>query len=89
MTTSVDTAPLTSALDDLAGTFGYLRTEAAVGNVPPLATMQRAAEDADQALRLAVHTARGQGTSWAQIGQELGVTRQAAQMRFGSNNKKQ
>lgn len=44
---------------------------------------QRAIEAAQQQLRQAVHAARAQGSSWAEIGAALGVSRQAAFKRFG------
>lgn len=44
---------------------------------------QRALEDAEQDLRNSVAAARAAGRSWAEVGRSLGVTRQAAQMRFG------
>lgn len=52
----------------------------------PLAVVRRAAE-ADQVagdlLQQAVTAARANGHSWAEIGETLGLTRQAAQQRFG------
>ncbi|MFI2295565.1 hypothetical protein [Isoptericola sp. NPDC019571] len=44
---------------------------------------QRAIEDAERELRDAVASARREGRSWAEVGRTLGVTRQAAQARFG------
>ena len=38
---------------------------------------------ARQAVDAAVQDARSQGCSWTQIGSELGITKQAAQQRFG------
>lgn len=38
---------------------------------------------ADQARRAVIADARAAGESWQSIGDALGVTRQAAQMRFG------
>ena len=40
-------------------------------------------ERAKQNLRLAVHEARAEGRTWADIGRTLGMTRQAAFKRFG------
>lgn len=37
----------------------------------------------DTATRNAVTTLRSQGFSWADVGRELGITRQAAQQRYG------
>ena len=41
------------------------------------------AADVDQAIRERVASARSMGESWASIGEALGITRQAAQQRFG------
>lgn len=46
----------------------------------PLAEIVRAA---DEALRAGVAGARAEGLSWTVIGEQLGITRQAAQQRFG------
>ena len=43
---------------------------------------QQAAEQAEQTLLAAVTRARQNGTSWVEIGIQLGVSRQAAQQRF-------
>lgn len=43
----------------------------------------RAAADANQQLADAAHAARDAGASWAQIGDALDLTRQAAQQRWG------
>jgi hypothetical protein len=42
----------------------------------------------DQELRLAHQVARARfaGASWAQVGEELGVSKQAAMQRFGGNH---
>jgi hypothetical protein len=42
-----------------------------------------AAADADAELAHAARAARDAGASWAQIGDALGLTRQAAQQRWG------
>jgi hypothetical protein len=42
-----------------------------------------AAADAERELADAAHAARDAGASWAQIGDALGLTRQAAQQRWG------
>lgn len=39
---------------------------------------------AERALQQAVNEARHQGWTWATVGDTLGITRQAAQQRFGS-----
>ena len=43
------------------------------------------ASDIDTAIRNAVTGLRGYGYSWAEIGTRLGVTRQAAQQRWGAH----
>jgi hypothetical protein len=45
--------------------------------------MSRSAVEASQLLHLAVTSARQAGVSWERIGQRLGISRQAAQQRFG------
>ena len=45
--------------------------------------IRRLAETVESALRTAVADARADGASWGQIGTGLGVTRQAAQQRYG------
>lgn len=47
-----------------------------------LGVAAQAVEHADRALLLAVRSARAEGLTWAQIGDLLGVTRQAAHLRF-------
>ena len=50
-----------------------------------LAEMVAVRDEMDRAIAAAVHGQRERwGASWADIGRGLGVTRQAAQMRFGS-----
>jgi hypothetical protein len=43
----------------------------------------RAAAHADSELTLAAHAARQTGASWTQIGDAVGLSRQAAQQRWG------
>ena len=45
--------------------------------------MTRLATDLDEAISQAVTGLRGAGYSWAEIAGRLGVTRQAAQQRWG------
>jgi hypothetical protein len=45
--------------------------------------MAAAAREFDQAIKEAVSGLRGKGYSWAEIAARLGVTRQAAQQRWG------
>lgn len=47
-----------------------------------LRTIEHLIETATSARMTAVENLRLQGASWAQIGDELGITRQAAQQRF-------
>jgi|HubBroStandDraft_6_1064221.scaffolds.fasta_scaffold103670_4 hypothetical protein len=42
--------------------------------------------DADVQLRHAIREARRAGVTWDHIGLQLGITRQAAQARFGRDN---
>src|SRR5579859_3745510 len=55
----------------------------ASGDVEALAQMTALAADLDPAIGPAVTGLRGLGYSWAEIGLRLGVTRQAAQQRWG------
>jgi hypothetical protein len=48
-----------------------------------IADADAATRQAQRTLAAAVTRARSQGHSWAQIGDQLGVTRQAAHQRFG------
>ena len=55
----------------------------AVGDVESLAHMISLADVINNAIAQAVHGLRDAGYSWAEIGSRLGVTRQAAQQRWG------
>ena len=55
----------------------------AIGDVEALADLVALAEDIDRAVAEAVSGLRGFGYSWAEIATRLGVTRQAAQQRWG------
>jgi hypothetical protein len=55
----------------------------AVGDVESLAHMISLADEVNDAIGQAVHGLREAGYSWAEIGSRLGVTRQAAQQRWG------
>ena len=57
----------------------------AEGDIDSLALMTSLAADIDQAIAQAVTGLRTQGYSWADIGSRLGVTRQAAQQRWGAH----
>jgi hypothetical protein len=53
------------------------------GDVEALALMLDLAEEIDTAIAEAVKGLHGHGYSWAEIGSRLGITRQAAQQRWG------
>ncbi|MGH3220339.1 MAG: hypothetical protein ACRDPY_16825 [Streptosporangiaceae bacterium] len=56
------------------------------GDVEALALMLGLAEEIDAAIAEAVKGLRGCGYSWAEVGSRLGVTRQAAQQRWGTSS---
>ena len=56
----------------------------AKGDIDALAEMTAMAADLDTAIRQAVAGLRAAGYSWSDIGTQVGVTRQAAQQRWGS-----
>ena len=59
----------------------------ASGDIESLALMTRLADDIDTAIGEAVTRLRADhGYSWAEIGTRLGVTRQAAQQRWGGQS---
>jgi hypothetical protein len=55
----------------------------ATGDIDALTDMTALAADVEHAIRQAVTGLRDTGHSWAEIGLRLGVTRQAAQQRWG------
>jgi hypothetical protein len=55
----------------------------ATGDIDALTLMTGLATDIDTAIANAVTGLRGYGYSWAEIGSRLGITRQAAQQRWG------
>lgn len=55
----------------------------ATGDIEALTCMAALADDIDTAIGIAVIGLRQHGYSWADIGTRLGVTRQAAQQRWG------
>ncbi len=57
----------------------------AIGDIEALTRMTTLAEDIETAIRNAVIGLRDCGYSWADIGSRLGVTRQAAQQRWGQS----
>ena len=56
----------------------------ATGDVEALAAMTGLSAEIDSAISQAVTGLRAFGYSWAEIGSRLGVTRQAAQQRWGT-----
>ncbi len=58
----------------------------ATGDVEALILMTGLADEIDTAISQAVAGLRGFGYSWAEIGSRLGVTRQAAQQRWGRSS---
>ena len=57
----------------------------ATGDIEALADMTSLAADIEAAIRVAVIGLRNFGYSWADIANRLGVTRQAAQQRWGGD----
>ncbi len=55
----------------------------ATGDIDALAAMTDLSDEIDTAIRQAVTGLRSFGYSWADIGTRLGITRQAAQQRWG------
>ena len=53
------------------------------GDIEALTLMVILADDLDDATRQAIDGLRESGYSWAEIGSRLGITRQAAQQRWG------
>jgi DNA-directed RNA polymerase specialized sigma24 family protein len=58
----------------------------AEGDIDALASFNALVSEATEQLGEAVFFLRVRGYSWADIGQRLGVTRQAAQQRWGSQS---
>jgi hypothetical protein len=57
----------------------------AAGDIDALADAAFLADQLDTVIKSAVTGLRSRGYSWADIGRQLGVTRQAAQQRFGGD----
>jgi hypothetical protein len=60
------------------------RRIAANGDVDALAQLVNLGDDIETAIQAAVTGLRGYGYSWAEIALRLGITRQAAQQRWGT-----
>lgn len=74
------------ALDTLITTSeGVARAEDYGDMIGAVRLVERAA---DQARRAVVAEARAAGTTWQEIGDALGVTRQAAEARFGDHSRR-
>jgi hypothetical protein len=58
----------------------------ACGDIDAITTMAALADDLDTAIRQAITGLRTHGYSWADIGTRLGITRQAAQQRWGGDS---
>ena len=58
----------------------------AAGDIDALTAMATLADDLDTAIRDAITGLRQRGYSWADIGIRLGITRQAAQQRWGGDS---
>ena len=58
----------------------------ATGDVEALAQLVNLYNDIDDAIQGAVNGLRTAGYSWAEIGARLGITRQAAQQRWGKSS---
>jgi DNA-directed RNA polymerase specialized sigma24 family protein len=56
------------------------------GDIDAITDMAQLSAGLDTAIRTAVTGLRARGYSWAEIGIRLGVTRQAAQQRFGGDS---
>ena len=58
----------------------------AAGDIDAITAMTALADDLDTAIRDAITGLRQRGYSWAEIGIRLGITRQAAQQRWGGDS---
>ena len=58
----------------------------AQGDIDAITAMTALADDLDTAIRDAITGLRRRGYSWAEIGTRLGITRQAAQQRWGGDS---
>lgn len=87
MTVSKHERPVATGLDEVEQWLDDLdpATTVAYDAAPhrQILNARQALDDAEDGLRKAVTDARAGGYSWAMIGASLGVSRQAAQQRFG------
>lgn len=87
MHTDDDTAALTQSTVEeqiIEETYGQLLRQAQdLDTIDRLRLFNELVLDAQVAKALAVNDARSEGYSWTQIGDALGVTRSAAQQRYG------
>jgi hypothetical protein len=86
--TSKSAGPVVENDDYAAFAHRILRAYArrvATGDIEALTRMTHLADDIETAIRNAVIGLRDCGYSWADIGSRLGVTRQAAQQRWGQS----
>jgi hypothetical protein len=60
----------------------------ATGDIEALRLLDRLSSDVDIAIQAAVYGLREFGYSWSDIGARLGVSRQAAQMRYGTSTER-
>ena len=58
----------------------------AAGDIDAITGMAQLADELDAAIRHAITGLRNRGYSWADIGTRLGITRQAAQQRWGGDS---
>ena len=58
----------------------------AAGDIDAITGMTALADELDAAIRHAITGLRNRGYSWAEIGTRLGITRQAAQQRWGGDS---
>ena len=57
----------------------------AAGDIEAITAMVRLADDLEDATRQAINELNASGYSWADIGMRLGITRQGAQQRWGTD----
>ena len=89
MTNTQNTHPLdtvnSSLSDAAAAATVHLYSDLDASVEAKLAGLAYVLEEVDVMIRRQVRSARSQGVTWEQIGNHLGVSKQAAQQRFGAN----